>query len=393
MNGLFTEVECCQVRKHTERICGDAFASSRSADGRIISVLSDGLGSGVKAGILASMTARMALKFAFSDMDFQRSARVMIEALPVCSVRKIGYATYTIADCRPEGRMRVIEQGNPPFMLVRGGGVEEVPFREWRSHQWEHRAVRLYEWEARPEDRLVIFSDGVTESGMGSEAYGLGWRRSGCACFVQAELERCPTVSARRLAEAVVREARRKEPDGRAGDDISCAVIYLRRPRRALLLSGPPFDAAKDALYGELLRGAEGRKIICGGTSAEIASRELGVPITTDLKVRVRGLPPLSHMEGVDLVTEGILTLTEALRLLEQDGAGGSPEEHPSPAGKLVDMLRESDCIDLVIGTRINEAHQDPRLPVELDIRRNLVRRIAAVLENRYLKEVHIQFV
>ena len=190
-------------------------------------------------------------------------------------------------------------------------------------------------------------------------------------------------------AAEVLREASHREPGWRAGDDMTCAAIYFRRPRQALVLTGPPFDRTRDREYAERLATYPGKKILCGGTSAEIASRALGRELMTDLH-GVRGrLPPVSRMAGVDLVTEGILTLTAVVRRLEGmegEGAGDA-------ADQVVEMLRESDVIDLVVGTRINEAHQDPRLPVDLDIRRNLVRRMARVLEENLLKKVNVEFI
>jgi hypothetical protein len=389
MIDLFTEIECCQEKKHGENICGDAFAYCKEEDGRVLTVLSDGLGSGVKANILASMTASMALKFARSDGAFMHSAQIMMDALPVCRVRKIGYATYTIVDFRPNGRVRVIEQGNPPFILLRGEEVVELEGHLHCSSTWEHRTLKVYDFQCEPEDRIVFFSDGITEAGLGTKAYALGWRRSGCAQWLVGRVAQERTVSARRLAGDIIEQARLREPAGKPGDDMSCSVIYLRRPRRLLVLSGPPFDRGRDAEYGRMVREAPGQTVVCGGTSAEIVGRQLGVRIFTDLKSAGHGLPPVSRMDGVDLVTEGILTLTRTLKLLE-----GQPDEScRTGAYQVLEMLRESDMIDFVIGTRINEAHQDPNLPVELDIRRNLVRQIARVLREKYLKEVNVRYI
>ena len=55
--------------------------------------------------------------------------------------------------------------------------------------------------------------------------------------------------------------------------------------------------------------------------------------------------------------------------------------------------MLESDIVEFLVGTRINEAHQDPNVPVELDLRRNIVRRITHLLESRYLKETSVRFV
>lgn len=388
--GLFKEVEFYQVRKATENACGDAFLSHRDREsGRVISVLSDGLGSGMKACILASMTAKMALKFAQSELDMIRSAEIMMDVLPICAVRKIGYATYTVVDCRDNRTIRIIEQGNPRFICIRNGKVIDLPCEELGSRHQDYRTLRLTVYEPRPEDRLIFFSDGVTEAGMGTSFYKLGWRRSGVVGFVQHLLAGKPDISARDLVRRIVCEALNKEPGRRAGDDTTCAAVYMRKPRRTLVLSGPPYAAARDQEFARLVETFDGRKIICGGTSAEIIARELSRPLRTPLLRGQSPFPPVSLMEGVDLVTEGILTLTEVQRILE---SGNLPMES-NAATQLVELLRESDVIEFVVGTRINDAHQDPSLPVDLEIRRNLLKRIKQVLEENYLKEVNIRYI
>jgi hypothetical protein len=313
----------------------------------------------------------------------------MMDALPVCAVRKIGYATFTVVDCHVNRTIRIIEQGNPGFILIRNGDVIDLPFEEVVSRHGDYRKMRVTEFEPYPQDRVLFFTDGVTEAGMGRYTYKLGWRRAGVVEFVRRILAETPTLSARAITRKIVNEALHKEPGGRAGDDTSCAALYLRKPRRTLVLSGPPVAAERDREFAQLIAAFDGRKIICGGTSAEIVSRELGRPLHTSLLGGRSKLPPVSQMEGVDLVTEGILTLTEVQRYLES----GTLPSVPNAATQLVELFRDSDVIELVIGTRINEAHQDPSLPIDLEIRRNLLKSMKRVLEETYMKEVNVRFI
>jgi hypothetical protein len=169
---------------------------------------------------------------------------------------------------------------------------------------------------------------------------------------------------------------------------MTCAVMYFRRPRNLILLTGPPFSKDRDGEYAAALKDFEGTKVICGGTTAEIVGRRLGRSIETDLESWSPGVPPRSSMEGVDLITEGILTLTEAKKILEnQTGL-----REANPAAELARLLLDNDVINFVVGTRINEAHQDPTLPVEIEIRRNIVKAMATVLEEKHLKEVSIRY-
>lgn len=391
MKSLFKELEFHQVRKHSQHTAGDAFMVHKDSENdRLLAVLSDGLGSGVKANILANMTARMAIKFAETDTDFVHYAKVIMNSLPVCKVRKIAYSTFSVVDCRPDGSVQIVEQDNPPFILLRNGAPVKIPFTEYGSEQGDYRKLRAYRFEAQPEDRIIFFSDGVTESGMGSPGYPLGWRNKGCAEYSHGLVEHDPKVSARLLAKQIVRGALQREPDRKAYDDITCGVLYFRTPRKTLLASGPPFSEKKDRDYVDVIRSFDGCKIVSGGTSADIVAREFGTPIETDLfRFKRSSLPPISRMDGVDLVTEGILTLTETLNLLE----GKSRPAQENAAVLLSDRLVNSDIIHILVGTRINQAHQDPNLPVELEIRRSLMRRIATTLEEIYFKEVKLEFI
>jgi hypothetical protein len=389
-HSLFVEIESFHYNCKGEDICGDCFMMEKQPSfNRIIAVLSDGLGHGVKAGILSNMTASMAMKFIASNQAIVPSAEIMMDALPVCQQRKVSYATFTIVDHQPGDCTRVIEMDNPPLLLIRNGKVVELEYEMVWSPRHENRKMRLYELDMQPQDRLVLMSDGVTQAGLGSENYKLGWRRQGCAAYVLERIGKEPYISARQLARDIVDEALQLEENHDPGDDMTAAVFYFRVPRRTILLTGPPFAKEYDQEYAYLLSAFRGSKVICGGTSAEIVARELQREITTDLSTCARGIPPISDMEGVDLITEGIMTLTRVAQLLE---AGRAPTEQDG-ASRLTNLLRDSDSIQFVVGTKINEAHQDPRHPEDLEIRRNIIKRLAQILEKKYLKEVAIRYI
>jgi serine/threonine protein phosphatase PrpC len=386
---LFVDMGYCQCRKHGQDTCGDAFKYRKiPEEHRLVAVLSDGLGSGVKANILATMTAAMALKFAAENTELVRSAEIMMSALPICSVRKTSYATFTILDTALNGSAHIVEMGNPPFLLIREGRGVQVPYHDVDSPKWENRTMRVYDFEVYPEDRLVLFSDGISQAGMGSKAYPPGWKVQGCLEFIESTIDARPGISAHELADAVIREALQKEA-GLAGDDMTCAAVYYRVPRRMLLFTGAPYDRSRDAECAAMLAAFEGDKAVCGGTTAEIIARELKRQVKMNLSTAAGDLPPESEIDGINLVTEGIFTLTRTAQYLEGDAG----VNRRNAAGELVEILLRNDIIEFVVGTRINEAHQDPNLPVDLEIRRNIIKRLAQVLENKYLKEVNIRYV
>ena len=163
--------------------------------------------------------------------------------------------------------------------------------------------------------------------------------------------------------------------------------MYFREPREALVFTGPPFHQEKDSEYARIFANFKGKKAICGGTTANLISRELNRPITMDTTISIGKLPACSYMDGVDLVTEGILTLTKALEYLE-----ANTPDIDNAAGKLVKFFLDSDCINFMVGAKLNQAHYDPALPIEIEIRKNIIKKMAAVLQDKYFKKVNIQY-
>jgi hypothetical protein len=387
---LFIEIESCQQNKHGQDICGDSFMTRKlPEEDRVISVLSDGLGHGLKANILSTMTATMALKFTASDVDLICSSETIMNALPVCRVRNISYATYTIVDIKMQTDISIVEMDNPPFLLIRNGQALTVPFKEVESPSLEGRKMKTYSLKACPEDRLVIMSDGISQSGIGTEQLKLGWRVEGCKRFVLEQVRSDPQISARSLAGKILSEALEKEVGKKAYDDMTVAVFYFRKPRRLLVLTGPPFHENRDAHFANIFDTFNGRRVICGGTTANIVARELNRELVDHLETTDGDIPPIATFEGADLVTEGLLTLTKVAQFLEK----GETTSRRNAASMLLDMILESDSIMFLVGTKINEAHQDPTHPMDLEIRRNLIKRITKMLERKYLKDTYVRYI
>ncbi len=391
MNAFFLEVDHHQICKHGYYSCGDSFYSIKTENG-IICVLADGLGSGIKASVLSTLTTTMAAEFMMSNIDIKRAAEIILETLPVCSYRQIGYSTFTIIEARYDGHIRVIEHDNPPFALLRDGKCisvekQEIPIKTFRKSHLYYSELDL-----QPGDRVVYYSDGVTQSGMGLPHLPLGWLERGVESYLEKLLGENPAISATEISRRVANKAR--EYDGnKAADDISCAALYLRNPRRTLLVTGPPYKKEHDSTLAEIVNTFPGRKIVCGGTTAAILSRELMRPIKVNLKEinSTSEIPPTAQMEGFDLVCEGTITLSRCLRALQE---GDNPEQMPDNAVKrLMTILQDSDIIECVVGTKINDAHQDPALPKDLEIRRNLMRQFCKVLEKRYMKSTKIAYI
>lgn len=385
-NSLFIDIDIAQQQKHLENICGDFFLSKRyTEEGRLIAVLSDGLGSGIKANILSSITATMLLNFIAAGKDSLKAAETVMNSLPVCKVRKISYSTFSTIDCFDDGRAQIVEEGNPKFLWIRDGKMVETEPVVLSSKVFEDRALTIYKIRLQPEDRIIFCSDGVTQAGLGSDNLRLGWRRTGLIEFVLGRL-RFKNISSRQLAQEIVTEAINKEDY--AKDDISAAVLHFRSPRKLLVFTGPPYYSDRDNEYANLFDSFEGKKVICGGTTANLVARELNRKIESNFKQNYGDLPSCSLMEGADLITEGILTLTRAVEYLENNT--GNPQDS---AGKLVNILLNSDCIDFMVGAKLNQAHYDPEMPVELEIRKTVIKRLVRILQENYVKKVSLKFI
>ncbi len=395
---IFVEIGFMQKKKHGQVVCGDTFLFKKIvAENRYVMVLSDGLGSGVKANVLSSITASMSLHFGMRREPIARTAQTIMNTLPADSVRKISYSTFSIIDIDADGDVQIAEYDNPPCLYLSGG--KYMPLQRKELHidaevqSKTGSSIYITEMNLKKEDRLIFFTDGVSQSGLGISNKISGWEEKEIIAFVEKIVADNSTLSARDLARRIVAKAEYNDAH-KTKDDTSCVVIYIREPRRLLVSSGPPFNESKDTYLSNFIKDYNGKKMICGGTTAQIVSRELGIAIETTTKAKSvsADLPPASKMQGIDLVTEGIITLGAVRTLLKnynsEDDLHGN-----DPAQDIVRLFLESDKIEFMVGTKINEAHQDPSLPVELEIRRNVVKSIKKSLEEKFLKEVTMQYI
>jgi hypothetical protein len=391
------DVDYAQFYKQGQRIGGDVFLYSRNPErNRIVCTLSDGLGSGVKANVLASMTAHMAQKLSFSPINAVHSAEIIMNTLPVCKERKISYSTFSIIQIllgEQDGiTAQLIEYDNPRMFLF--DRSVSVPVEQKRIILDRPAACKdeSLSWSSVGLEngcRLIMLTDGVTQAGLGTHRYPLGWRRSAVGSFIQQLLKEDEDISSKGLARAIIQKARALDA-GLPKDDITCAVVTVRRPRDLIIATGPPYRKSDDAALVEQVMDFQGKKIISGGTTAQIFSRECHEEVRVDLSSWNADIPPASSMKGVDLVTEGMLTLNRVAVELERR----TPVEElpPTAVRSYLELLLNSDRVFFVVGTTINEAHQDPNIPFEIGIRRTIIHRIRTVLEDSYLKETSLSY-
>ncbi|MCD6355600.1 MAG: SpoIIE family protein phosphatase [Prolixibacteraceae bacterium] len=392
--GYHVEIDVQQKRPKGEIACGDVFQSNIfREEGRTILVLSDGIGHGIKASVLATLTATMALKYTRLHTKPEVAARIIMNALPKSSDGKENYATFTIIELEADGEVRIINYDNPPLLFIRNGKPFQPKEYELKVRGEENlgKLLRCREFVARKEDRIIFMSDGVPQSGLGNNLYPMGWGVERVETFALRQVARMPEISATKLARKILNQAVMND-DFSVKDDTTCGVIYFREPRKFMLITGPPFYKIKDFDFVGRIRNFEGKKIICGGTTAEIIARELNLEVTIQHGVKnLDALPPSATMEGFEMVTEGILTLGKVKEILENYDSDTRLED--SPPEEVVKLLLQHDSIDVVVGTRINWAHQDPEQPLELELRKFVVKRIVNILINKFFKKVNVEYV
>ena len=367
---MFIDINCTQEKKYNQNAFGDYFVSKR-LKGRLIAVLSDGLGSGIKANILSCMTATMLLRFIEAQRNIRAACETILNSLPVCKVRQISYSTFSALDCTDDGDVKIVEEGNPQFIwMKKNGEVIEPDYKIINSKTFSNRHMKIYHIRLNLGDRLIFCSDGVTQSGLGGDNLKLGLRRNGLIDVVKNKLKHQPDISSRELSKYIVEYAKYIDKK-QAKDDISACVVHFAKLRKLCIFTGPPYHSEKDAEYVKMFAEFDGKKAICGGTTANLISRELNREIITESPFNTGKLPACSSMEGINLITEGILTLSLTYEYLEDE----TRITEINAATRLMNLLLDNDYILFMVGAQLNQAHYDPALPIEIEIRKNVIKK------------------
>lgn len=351
----------------------------RTADSTI-AVLADGLGSGVKANILATLTSTICATMVREGASVADVVSTIVNTLPVCSVRKVAYATFSILEIKDSGEGYLAEFDNPFCIYIRDG--QRMEFK-CEYNEYSGKGVYETRFQALPGDVITIVSDGVIYAGVG-ESLNFGWTWEHVVKWLLNAT--ALDMSAPRLAAALsdtVNDLYMKKP----GDDSTVLVAEVTPHRVVNMLAGPPKEKADDERMVRDYMRSQGKKVICGGTSANIVARVLNRKIRTSLTYSDPSIPPIGFIEGVDLVTEGVLTLTRTLDILQEycekdaDSYYFHRIDEENGAAMLARLLLE-DCthLKLFIGTAINPAHQNPNLPADLSIKLKLIDRLAELM-------------
>lgn len=369
----YVDLSFHSLNKHGEELCGDK-VEVRKSENRTIAVLADGLGSGVKANILATLTSKIMITMLDNGATLKDTIDTITNTLPVCQVRQIAYSTFTIVDIDKELNCKIIEFDNPPAFVLR---KHKVMTLEKEPIYSSDKRVMVSELKLEIGDEIIIVSDGVIHAGVG-KFLNHGWEWSHVAEYLEKQELKSADKLNRRLIEVC-----HKLYDDHPGDDTTAVAIKVRLPEKIQLLTGPPCDPSADAeLINDFIR-KPGKKIVCGGTAANIVSRELKREIETDIEYLDPKIPPIAKIRGIDLVTEGVLTLKmvlDKLREMNQNCVEPTFNKEDGVSKLLKLLIDESTHIHIYLGHAINPAHQNPNFPIELSIKVKIVEDIAIEL-------------
>lgn len=363
------------LNKHNEELCGDKVEVLHTEDSDIV-ILADGMGSGVKANILATLTSKILGTMFLNGAEIESCVETIARTLPICQVRKVAYATFSILQISHDGSAYLVEFDNPSCVFVRDRQIVDYPYEE---RFIENKKIREYRFQVQINDCFVLMSDGVIYAGVG-ELLNFGWTWKDMAQYTLKCTKE--TLSASRLA-AMLSQACYDLYGEKPGDDTTVAVVRVIERRVVNIFTGPPTDKEDDEQLVSDFMKCEGKKVVCGGTSANIAARVLKKEIVTSVNYADPSVPPTASIEGLDLVTEGVLTLGKALGILRKYEQDEFDEEFfneldaDNGASKLAKLLIE-ECTDLnlFVGKALNPAHQNSNLPFDLSVRMNLVEQL-----------------
>lgn len=379
MNELCADIGWKSLNKHGEQICGDHVEIVDDGGRARIIVLADGLGSGVKAAILSTLTARIISTMMAAGLPLEECVATIAGTLPVCSVRGVAYSTFTIIRIVENREAEIIQYDNPPVILLRDGRGTDIPAS---TLQIGDKTICRSRLAVREGDILVALSDGAIHAGVG-RSLNFGWQRADIMAYLESFCH--AGYTAKSLTTLLLDECASLY-GGEPGDDTTVCTVRIRRRVPVSLMIGPPANRDDVGRMMSLFFAKAGRHIVCGGTTSSLAADYLKKPLRPRLDYFDAGIPPTADLEGVDLVTEGVITINKVLDYARDYLADNDSFRHWSfqrdGASQVARMLfEEATDIDFYVGKAINPAHQNPDLPIGFNIKMRLVEELAACLD------------
>lgn len=384
--GITVDVAYKSLNKFTEILCGDRVEILQTEDSNVM-ILADGMGSGVKANILSTMTSKILGTMFLNGATLEECVDTIVQTLPICQVRKVAYATFSILQVFHNGDAYLVEFDNPGCIFIRDGRLFPIPKN---IRDVEGKKINEFRFRVQKGDALILMSDGTIHAGVGKalKSMSFGWPWEDIASYAVEQYKTARTSM--RLATSIC-EACDKIYEYQPGDDTTVACMRIVEAKPVNVMTGPAQDPSRDREMVEAFMSGDDttRRIVCGGTSATIVSRVLKRQLRVSLDYVDPDIPPIAYMDGIDLVTEGVLTLNRVVQLLRRYAKNETVSEgffeeldKPNGASMAAKMLIE-DCTELhlYVGRAMNSAYQNPGL-AELGIRHSLVEQLKKAAED-----------
>ena len=378
MNDLCADIGYKSINHVGEELCGDHVDVVEENENSTVIVLADGLGSGVKASILSTLTSKIISTMMAAGLPIEDCVATIAATLPVCSVRGVAYSTFTIIHLLDNSVAEIIQYDNPHVILLRNYEYYDYPKTEMNigGKKIYKSTIKLQE-----DDVFIAMSDGCPHAGMGRK-YNFGWRREEIADFMIACV--AGGYTAKTLSTMLVDECNNLY-GSKPGDDTTACVVKIRKREPMNILFGPPANRDDANSMMALFFSKEGKHIICGGTTSSIAAKYLGKTVQATLNFEKSDIPPIAKIEGVDLVTEGVITMNRVIQYAKDYiGENELYEEwnFKKDGASLISrmLFEEATDINFYVGKAINPAHQNPDLPINFNIKMNLVKELSECL-------------
>ncbi len=389
MNDLCADIGYKSINHYGEQLCGDHVDVVEQGENSTVIVLADGLGSGVKASILSTLTSKIISTMLAANLPLEECVAAIAATLPVCSQRGVAYSTFTIIHLLNNETAEVIQYDNPQVILIRNEVNYDYPKTETNigGKKIYKSLIKLQE-----NDIFVAMSDGCPHAGIGT-AYNFGWKLADITEFLEGL---APVgYTAKTLSTILVDECD-KLYGGKPGDDATACVVRIRRRVPMNMLFGPPANRDDCDRMMSLFFSKEGKHIVCGGTTSTIVANYLRKPLKASLNFVQSDIPPTAEIEGVDLVTEGVITVDRVVTYAKDYLAENKSYEHWSiqrDGASLISRLlfEEATDINFFVGRAVNPAHQNPDLPINFNIKMNLVEELSTCLKKmgKHVKVVY----
>lgn len=378
MNDLCADIGYKSINHIGEQLCGDHIDVVEQGENSTVVVLADGLGSGVKASILSTLTSKIISTMMAEGLKLEDCVATIAQTLPICSVRGVAYSTFTIMHLVNNEHIEIIQYDNPLVIMLRDGKNYDYPKTEMNVG---NKKIFKSQISLEEGDLFIAMSDGCPHAGIGL-VYNFGWKREDIISFMESI---APVGYTAKTLSTILIDECNKLYGGKPGDDATSCVIRIRRREPMNILFGPPSNRDDVNRMMSLFFSKEGKHIVCGGTTSSIAAKYLDKPLKASLNFERSDVPPIAEIEGVDLVTEGVITMNKVVeyakdslgdnKLYEKWGFG---HDGASLICRL--LFEEATDINFFVGRAINPAHQNPDLPINFSIKMNLVEQLSDCL-------------